>query len=151
MINYDSRIFKQIEYKEEILDTNFTDCEFYQCMLIGINWSDVAKKNSVTMPFSKVEACELRYNIFMNLKLKTYNFCDCNLEGSYFGDCNLEVANFNGCNLQDVQFIKNNLTKADFRNAKNYTINIYENNLKKAKFSFPEAVNLLIEAGIILE
>ena len=33
MKDYDSRIFKQIDYKEEIQDSNFSDCEFYDCTM----------------------------------------------------------------------------------------------------------------------
>ena len=190
MKEYESREFRQIEYKEEIKEINFTDCEFYnctineieirncnfrsckfynctvlnvkfkftdmldcefyKCLLIGVNWTDLAQKFSVTKPFTKVEACELRYHIFERFNLKAFSFKECSLEGSIFEDCNLEGASFEGCNLKETQFKNNNMNKADFRDAKDFAINIYENKVKNAKFSYPEAISLLTEIGIKL-
>lgn len=135
----------------EIQYSLMLNCEFYNCMLIGINWSDVTNRHSVTMPFIKTDNCLMSYNIFTQLKLKTYHFDGCNLEGSYFEECNLENASFVSCDLEGVQFKKNNVSKADFRDSKNCRINILENKLKGAKISYLDALSLLSEIGLIIE
>lgn len=191
MESYDGRVFKQFEYKEEIQNMCFTDCEFYnctiheialvgcnfsscrfynctvlnvefqdtdmlncefyQCMLVGINWDSLKPRYHGSLPFSVLQVCELRYNIFTRLKLKEFSFRESNLEGSCFVDCNLQGAIFTECNLTDTSFVKNNLTKANFLDVLNCRVNIYENIIKNAKFSYLDAIALLTEIGIVLE
>lgn len=164
--------FKDCDFSEmQIISCSFRDCtfqnctilnnslkftdacnnQFTNCMIIGISWSDLVKGKTLFLPFYTFEQCTLKYNVFYQLKLKSFNFNACDLSGSFFEKCTLSKSNFSYCNLKDTQFIENDLTGADFRHALNYLISIETNKLKAAKFSFPEAVNLLTAMGIKVE
>jgi fluoroquinolone resistance protein len=124
---------------------------FKDCLLIGIDWCTLTRKNQITLPFHTLHNCALKYNYFMKLKLDKFNFTTNILEGSFFENCSLIEADFSGCCLKEAAFTMNNLSKADFRYATDYFINVQENNVRKAKFSYPEVIGLLKGTDIIIE
>lgn len=125
--------------------------EFENCMLMGINWTELLIDRAIFLPFSVFSDCTLKYNGFYGLNLKQFHFNTNNIIGSFFEECNIEKGQFRYCNLKDTSFSNNNLKGADFRDAKDYVISIETNQIKKAKFSYPEVLNLLKTLDILIE
>lgn len=131
--------------------TDAIDNRFSHCSLVGMAWNDVERENNVMLPFSAFEECTLKHNLFIDFKMKKFDFSDCDLQGSTFQQCDLRESLFRRTGLKDVNFQQNNLISADFRDAADYAISLENNKLKKAKFSFPDAIRLLAATGIIVE
>lgn len=119
------------------------DSSFEDCSLIGINWEHLLNNNYLFNPFNSLSNCVLKYNVFYNLKLREFDFSDCDLTGAIIENCHLENGSFYNCNLRETLFTNNNLSACDFRKASNYFIDPITNIIKHAKFSFPDAMNLL--------
>lgn len=156
--------FVQCEFHEiQLKYCTFKDCTFQNCVilnpklqfteaknnrfecctLIGVNWQKLVKPHAIFKPFDTLEKCTLRYNVFYGMKLRRFQFTECDLSGSFLEECDLTEADFQRCKLTDTLFAKNDLQRADFREARDYTISAEDNKLRKAKFSFPEVLNLL--------
>lgn len=135
----------------QFLDVTMSGCEFQESILIGVNWSELMRREQIFLPFTCLKGNKLKYNVFYSLGLKKIDFTGCDLEGSFFDQCNLELSKFNGCNLKETIFTDNNLKASDFRRAQHYHIPLDTNILKGAKFSLPEVLNLLSGLGILVE
>lgn len=150
-------IFKQCQFINcHIINNTFNqtvslDNSFLNCSLISVNWSDLIGESYLHYPFSSFEHCVLKYSIFFKLKLKNFDFSDCDFNGAIFEECDLTKTNFNKAILKETLFTNCNLMYADFREAKDYFIDPRTNQLKNAKFSFPEAISLLSVFEIIID
>ncbi len=122
--------------------------EFEKCNLIGVNWHDLLPAGNIAEPISKLKECILKYNSFMHMNFKKFNFSLNTIQDSAFDECNLMESNFKSCKLESTQFTRCDMRKADFREAVGYQISISTNKMKDARFSFPEVINLLSELGI---
>lgn len=122
--------------------------EFEKCNLIGVNWHDLLPAGHIANPISKFRECILKYNSFIHMNFRKFNFSLNTIQDSAFDECNLMESNFKDCKLESTQFLKCDMRKADFREATGYQISITTNKMKDARFSYPEVVNLLGELGI---
>lgn len=129
--------FSQIKYTE-----------FEKCNLIGVNWHELLPAGKLADPISKLKECVLKYNSFMHMNFKKFNFSFNTIQDSSFDECNLVDSSFKECKLEATHFSRCDLQKADFREATGYQISISTNKMKSARFSFPEVVRLLNELGI---
>ena len=94
--------------------------------------------------FNKNKEKFLHYCNFSNLNLKKAAFLDSTLKECHFTEACLIEADFHNTDLSGSIFHSTDLFKADFSGAKNYEIDLRVNKVKKAKFSFPEALQLLL-------
>jgi uncharacterized protein YjbI with pentapeptide repeats len=129
------------------LNSFIEDCNFSQCKLLGFNWKNI-KKSMFNNPFSSLDKCNLKFNIFSKLVLKKFIFRECNLSDAIFDNCNLENAVFDNCLLDRCILEHNNLTKSDFRTASNYYFDLSINNMRKAKFTYPQVLNFFSKYDI---
>ena len=125
--------------------------EFTDCVLLGVNWALLLPDGWFASPISRLTNCKLKYNHFMNISFKKFDFSGSDLPGSIFADCSLAECSFNGCDLNGTEFYKCDLRKSDFRRATGYQVDILSCKLKGARFSMIEAVNLLRALEIKLE
>lgn len=150
-------IFRNCEFKDCVIcNIKFDICSmtntlFVNNILVGIDWILLKLKGNPTLPFSVLESCQIRYNIFNKMELTKFDFSTCKFEESYFDECNLVGSNFHGLNLCNTKFTRCDLSKSDFREATEYNIDVKDNIVRKAKFSFPEVVNLLNSFDIIID
>ncbi len=122
--------------------------EFDKCNLIGINWHDLQPAGNITDSIAKLNECIIKYNSFIDINFKKFNFSFNNIQDSVFEECNLVESSFKECKLELTQFAECDLRKADFQGATGYQISLTTNKLKDAKFSYPEVINLLSELSI---
>lgn len=116
---------------------------FQKCNLIGVHWEKLSPANKYLHSIDKFSHCYLKYNFFVDMNLKSFDFSTNVIQESIFEKCNLSESNFNDCNLESTQFVGCDIRKSDFREARGYSIDISTNKLKAARFSFPEVVRLL--------
>lgn len=122
--------------------------EFEKCNLIGVNWHDFLPAGSIADSITKLKECILKYNSFIHMNFRKFNFSLNTIQDSAFEECNLMESVFKDCRLESTQFSRCDMRKADFREATGYQISITTNKLKEARFSFPEVINLLSELAI---
>lgn len=122
--------------------------EFEKCNLIGVNWHDLLPVGSIADSITKLKECILKYNSFIHMNFRKFNFSLNTIQDSAFEECNLVESVFKECRLESTQFSRCDMRKADFREATGYQISITTNKLKEARFSFPEVINLLSELDI---
>jgi uncharacterized protein YjbI with pentapeptide repeats len=137
---------KIVSIKAEFSQIKYT--EFEKCNLIGVNWHDLLPAGSITDPITKLKECILKYNSFIHMNFRKFNFSLNTIRDSAFEECNLMESTFKDCRLESTQFSRCDMRKADFREATGYQISITTNKLKEARFSLPEAINLLSELSI---
>ena len=119
------------------------DCTFEHCHLIGITWSDFARKNLLFSPIEKMKHCYLKYNYFDDLSFIKMDFSNNDIHYCEFRDCNLNDANFTNCDLQETLFVNNELLRTDFRQSEGMILNLQQNHIKGTKFSSFSAPQLL--------
>ena len=125
--------------------------EFTDCVLLGVNWALLLPDGWFSSPIHSLKNCKLRYNSFMNISFRKFDFSGSDLSGATFAECDLSECNFNSCDLDNTEFYKCDLQKADFRGATGYQVDILSCRLKGARFSMIEALNLLQSLEISLE
>lgn len=125
--------------------------EFIRCNLIGIHWRELLPGGRVLEPVRKFTECYLKYNSFVDMSFRKFDFSENAIQESTFEECNLMESKFKNCRLEMTQIIKCDIRNADFRGAMGYQIDIANNRLKGARFSFPEVVNLLDGLGIKID
>ncbi len=135
----------------ETKSTYISDTEFFNCNLMGVNWSVLVPSGHFSEPISKIQNCNLKYNTFINMTFRKIQFNDNTIIHSTFGECKLVESGFKNCKLDRTEFIKCDLRKADFRDATGYEIDVFTNTLRDARFSFPEAINLLNSLNIRID
>ena len=98
--------------------TAFTNCEFNDCIMSGIDFNDMA------ITKGQFRGCVMEYATFHRLKagsnfeevklnLKDCSFLKCNLTESTFSNCDLKKVSFKDCLLVKALFKKCDLTEAD--------------------------------------
>ncbi len=133
-----------------VLDSSFTNTQFQDCKLIGIDWAETAwPKGRFLAPVS-FSKCVLNHSTFIGLSLPELKLFECIAHEVDFREADLSQADFSHTDLSGSLFINTNLSRADFSRARNYTINAGLNTLKKTKFSLPEAMSLLHSLDIVL-
>lgn len=129
-------------------DSTMKNCTFENCNLIGVHWQELFASGGIAGPFSELKNCLLKYNSFVEMNLKGFDFTGNTIQNAVFEDCCLVNACFNQCRLEESEFAGCDLKNADFREARGYRIDILTNKMKQAQFSFPEVVTLLDCLGI---
>lgn len=164
---FESCVFEKLDFVDCVfLDCKFISCrisnplaknskmsnsEFYECYLLGVNWSHWIVDSRLYEPFSILNNCRIRYCCFNRMGLVKFDFCGCEITESSFSECKLSKSSFKECMMNKTDFFKCDLTRADFRDAVGYKIDTKTNQLREARFSFPEVVNLLSDLGIKIE
>lgn len=128
--------------------SEMTNSIFKSCNLIGVNWGDYRSNKSYLSLFQKLENNFLKYNSFILVDLKDFDFRTNAFHSALFEECNLSKSYFSECDLSDSQFIKSDLRKTNFTNAKNYYIDLQYCDLKGTKISMVEGLSLLSQLGI---
>jgi fluoroquinolone resistance protein len=128
------------------IGSRFLRPEFFQCKVIGIDWSKAGKCEN--MIFTE---CQIDYSNFSSLQLPRINIVKCSAREVRFIETNLSDGIFKDTDFQGSTFFKADLSRSDFRQAKNYSIDIKNNILKDARFSLPEALALLYGLDIVIE
>ncbi|WP_159635956.1 pentapeptide repeat-containing protein [Erysipelothrix anatis] len=127
------------------------NASFENCNLIGVSWGMFTGPSKHRRVLNAITNTFMKYNSFINLSLKKQSFVSNSFQGSSFELCELSEASFKACSLDATTFTNCDLKKADFRDARYYVIDITSNQLKGSKFSFPEALTLLEQTGIIID
>ena len=166
-------VFENCTFEDcKITGCSFVNCRFYKCSiisltsknselksavfqncnLIGIHcWNKLLPAGSYARSIDKVKDCCMKYNSFVEMPFRKFDFSGNIIQESIFEECDLQESNFRGCRLESTQFFKCDIPRADFRDARGYVIDIPSNKLRQAKFSFPEAVSLLNSLEIKVE
>lgn len=125
---------------------------FRKCNLIGIHcWNELLPVGKYAHAIDKLEGCYLKYNSFLEMPFRKFDFSGNIIQESMFEECDLQESSFRDCRLEATQFFRCDIRKADFREAKGYVIDIPSNKLKQAKFSFPEVTSLLTSLEIKID
>ncbi len=161
---FQSCIFKNCKFEglslrgAKLFDCKFINCnlsntaltnsiwsnnEFTDCKLIGVNWSAVKKISEMT--FSK---CQLNYSSFQNLKSPYIKVLDSNCISVDFSDCDLNHCDFTGSDLTECFFSNCNLKYGKFVNVISHSIDLSLNSLKNACFDLQASTYLLEKYGI---
>lgn len=139
-------IISLISQYSDIKDATFTNCN-----IIGIQWRDFKASGRYSHTIYKLKDCYLKYNSFLGMNFKKFDFSSNVIQESVFEECDLVESSFKDCTLDATQIYKCNISKADFRGARGYAIDITSNKMKEARFSYPEVVSLLDSLGIKIE
>ena len=86
----------------------FTECEFDECSLKGVNLSD-----------SVFVKCFMSFD-FQDANLTGVRFEDCNLKSAVFHNANLKNAVITGCSVECIDFKTANIENLKFEN--NYSM-----------------------------
>lgn len=125
---------------------------FHKCNLIGIHcWNELLPAGKFAHSIEKLEGCYLKYNSFIEMPFRKFDFAGNIIQESAFEECDLQESNFRDCQLEATQFFRCDIRKADFRDAKGYVIDIPSNKLKQARFSYPEVTSLLASLDIKID
>lgn len=127
------------------LYTSMQNCVFDECALSGISWNDLTNDSKLfcSNPVSKLTNCSLRYNTFVRVKWRNFDFSTCSFKRCVFDQCDLSGADFSTCKMGESEFEGCNLQKSDFRDATGWLLDIRRNQVKHAKFSIADAALLL--------
>lgn len=127
----------------KVNQSRFTDVEFYECKMVGIDWTMASWPRlvfSVSINFNK---CIISNSSFFGLKLDEIKIHECKAHDVDFRGGSFCRADFTYTDFANGQFGKANLCGADFSEATNYDIDIFSSKITRAKFSRHEAVRLL--------
>lgn len=131
--------------------TTFARVRFSRCNLLGVNWTDANWSEWATKLGSVAfEQCELKYAVFLGLKLNKLTMKDCNAQEANFAEADLTEADFAGTDFAGAIFLSTDLTRANFVGARRYTLNLNDNRTQGARFSLPEALRLLFALDIVI-
>lgn len=125
--------------------------EFTDCTLVGIDWADFMSGSRFADPIQKLTDCRLKYNNFVDMSFRKFDFSGSDYMGSMFAECVLSECSFNSCPLKDTEFFKCDLRKTDFRGTTGHRIDILSCKMKGSRFSYAEAAELLGVLEIKLE
>ncbi|AFS78937.1 hypothetical protein Curi_c19320 [Gottschalkia acidurici 9a] len=162
-------VFEDCSFEDcKIVGCAFVNCQFYncnvinlssqysevksatfkKCNLIGVYWSELLPAGVYAQSIDEIKDSYLKYNTFMEMSFRKFDFSGNIIQESTFEECNLMESSFQDCRLEATQISRCDIRKADFRGAMGYIIDISTNKMKDAKFSFPEVISLLDSFGI---
>ncbi|MCC6616484.1 MAG: pentapeptide repeat-containing protein [Anaerolineae bacterium] len=131
--------------------TTFARVRFSRCNLLGVNWTDANWSEWATkISALAFDGCDLKYAVFLGLKLKGLTMTACNATEANFAEADLTEANFDGTDFAGAIFLHTDLTRANFAGARHYTINLNDNRSQGARFALPEALRLLFALDIVI-
>lgn len=133
-----------------IKNSRFDTIEFIECKLVGIHWYELDQKGLLGNSFT-FDKCILTNSSFSGLTIHETKFIECKLTEVDFTDTDCTNSDFSYADCTQTVFHHTNLSECNFSYAINYNINIYSNTIKSAIFSSPDAINLLIASGIIVD
>lgn len=133
-------------------NSELKNASFQKCNLIGIHcWNELLPAGNYIRAVDKLESCCMKYNSFIEMPFRKFDFSGNIIQESVFEECNLQESNFKDCRLDATQFFKCDIRKADFRGAQGYAIDIPSNKMRQAKFSYPEVMSLLASLEIKID
>jgi len=136
--------------EKEFYSQKFSDVEFNQCKILGVDWTKAYWRGLVLSSPLKFQGCLINSSSFYGLNLTKVVFEECRAHDVDFREANLTGANFSHTDLNNSLFGNTNLTSANFNEAVNYDIDVNKNLVKDAKFCRYEAVRLLESLGVHL-
>ncbi|HWQ45553.1 MAG TPA: pentapeptide repeat-containing protein [Longilinea sp.] len=138
----------------QVEDSAFSQVQFDECKLVGINWAKAAwGKFDALLKLKAVDfkGCVLNYSVFMGMNLNHILLQHCIAKEVDFSEALLRQADCTGTDFTGSRFNHTDLTEADLRRASNYHIPPQLNTLKKTRFSLPEAMALLYALDIQID
>ncbi len=136
----------------QLKGTAFSRTTFTRCGLLGIDWTMAdwsawsAKLGGLTF-----DDCDLKYSVFVGVRLPGMKLIDCNATEANFAETDLTDADLQRTDLTDAVFLRTNLTRANFVGARGYRLSLNDNKTSGATFSLPEAVDLLYHLDIVIK
>lgn len=127
---------------QPLLNCSFKDVTFETCHLVGINWCNLKRLESVTFIESK-----LNFSSFQGLKLKHLKMTSCLALEVDFSGADLSMADFANSTFAGANFERANLSSADFSQSRDYLFDLRTTKIKGAKFSYPDVLSLLTALG----
>ena len=129
-----------------IVGARFSDVEFVDCKLMGVDWSQVT---GLTFSVS-YQRCVLSHGSFMDLRMKNIKIIGCRAHETNFAGVDLTGADFADTDLLGAKFVDTNLSGADLSSASNYEINPGDNTLRKTRYSIEAALAMAERMGIVV-
>ncbi len=130
--------------------TELAGVAFYDCKLLGVDWTRAASPLLTPAPRLQFERCRLNDDSFFGLSLEALVLRDCQAHEVDFREADLRRADFRGSDLAGSLFGQTRLEGADFSDARDYDLDVLHNRLQGARFSRGEAQRLLLALGIEL-
>lgn len=94
---------------------------FKKCNLIGIHcWDGLLPAGKYAHPVEKLKDCCMKYNSFVEMPFRKFDFSGNIIQESIFEGCDLQESNFRGCRLDATQFSRCDIrsprpVRGDFR------------------------------------
>ncbi|GAC06437.1 Qnr family pentapeptide repeat protein [Paraglaciecola chathamensis] len=99
-----NQVFNKVNYsKQDLQDSTFTNCKFYQCDFTNANLRDSRFIDCIFIEKGSTEGCQFSYS---------------DLRDSSFKDCQLSLSNFKGAMCFGIEFKNCDLKGADFLQTK---------------------------------
>ncbi len=127
---------------QPLLNCSFKDVTFETCHLVGINWCNLKRLETVTFINSK-----LSFSSFQGLKLKHLKMISCLALEVDFSSADLSMADFAHSTFTGASFDRANLSGADFSQSHDYLFDLRTARIKGAKFSYPDVLSLITALG----
>ncbi len=134
----------------KVPQSQFTHTAFFECKMIGIDWSHAAWPPLTFSTALHFHQCILNGSSFLGLTLNEMVLEECKAHDVDFREANVCRAIFTATDFTRSLFGKTDLSSADFSEAVHYDIDIFNNKISKAKFSRYEASRLLNSLDIEL-
>lgn len=134
----------------KVPQSQFTNATFFECKMIGVDWSRAAWPRLVFSISLQFHQCILDGSSFLGLTLDEMILEECKAHDVDFREASFCRAIFRATDFAHSLFGKTDLSSADFSEATNYDIDIFNNKISKAKFSRYEASRLLNSLDIEL-
>ncbi len=127
----------------DIDKSRFNSVEFYECKMIGINWTTASFPRFTFESQLKFEKCKMNDSSFYGLMLKNLDLIECHVQGVDFREGDFSSSNFTYSDFARGLFNNTNLSETNFSEAQNYFIDIYKNKITGATFTRFDALGLL--------
>jgi uncharacterized protein YjbI with pentapeptide repeats len=128
----------------------FTDVEFVECKLVGVDWTAIGDTKADRLLFSaSFDRCVLDYGVLKGLPAK--KLAKCSAREVDFTEGDLQDADCRETDFAGATFLRSDLRGANFVGARNYAIDVTQNKVRKARFSWPDAMALTATFGVVIE
>ncbi|MFA6033606.1 MAG: pentapeptide repeat-containing protein [Myxococcota bacterium] len=122
------------------------DVKFVRCKLLGVDWTMTGAH-----PVVSFTECQMRYQLFVAIKLKNTQFVRCSLVECSFIDADLTKTKFTDCDLLKTVFERCELVGADLSTSRAVFFDPAQNRIKDARISVETAALIAQAMGMIVE
>jgi len=127
----------------------FVDVEFVESKLVGVDWTAVGETKTDRMLFSAAfDRSVLDYGVVKGLPVK--KLFKCSAREVDFTEADLQEADCRETDFAGATFMRSDLRGANFVGARNYAIDVTQNKVRKARFSWPDAMALMVAFGVVI-